>query len=250
MAGRSYCDETYHIHRSCSEITVIEYVEQGEGTVIENGHSYIASAGCVYLLHVGREHEYFSSAKDPWIKKWCNLSGVLPKQLLDGYGLGNVVVIPNCGEDISGLLERMLRICSIGMSNEEIYSACAVCFHKLAIALSRRLDAGQSKETELALTARRMIDASIEPGLSIDRLCAALGVSRSKLFTCFRDSYGIAPYTYFQTIRLEAIKRLLTQTFLPIAEISEQFHFADAHYFSGWFKKHVGISPMQYRKGR
>jgi len=248
MAGRSYCDKSYHIYRHNSPITVIEYVEEGTGVVFENGRMHIASAGCVYLLHAGREHEYYSSAKDPWVKKWCNLSGVLPMQLLDSYGLGNTVVIQNCGAEVSALFDCFLDLCSSGQPNEQIFSECALCFHKIIMQLAARSRESLNRDMELAQEARRRIDASIETELSIDALCAELGTSRSKLFTCFRDAYGVAPYEYFQKVRLEAIKRLLKHTFLPISEISEQFHFADAHYFSGWFKKNEGLSPTQYRK--
>lgn len=248
MAGRSFCDDSYYIHRFNSPLTVIEYVEEGTGTVRENGKSHTASKGCVYCLHAGRDHEYFSDAKDPWVKKWCNMTGSLPMQLLDAYGLGNTVVIPNCGEEISAAFDKMLSICSGGGSNEEIYAACALWFHGLVQMLARCNRMSISRDTELAQSARRLIDTSIESELSVDRLCATLGVSRSKLFACFREAYGTAPYAYYQEARLEAIKRLLKHSFLSVTEISEQYHFADAHYFSGWFKKHTGLSPTQYRK--
>ena len=146
----------------------------------------------------------------------------------------------------------MLAICangtSNGMSNEEINAECALWFHKIVQLLARHNMTAMDPDTELAQAARQMIDTSIETELSVDALCAALNVSRSKLFACFRDVYGVAPYAYYQNVRLEAIKRLLRHSFLSISEISEQYHFADAHYFSGWFKKHTGLSPMQYRK--
>jgi len=248
MAGRSFCDGSYHMYRQSSSITVIEYVEEGTGTVSENGRTYTASAGCVYLLRMGREHDYFSDAKHPWIKKWCNMTGTLPIQLLDSYGLGNTVVIPACGPEIGAEFDRMLDVCWNGGSPEEIFDTCALWFHRLVQQLARRCKTTMRRDAELAQAARRLIEASIESELSVDSLCAALGVSRSKLFQCFGDTYGEAPYAYYQAARLASIKLLLKNSFLSIAEISEQYCFADAHYFSGWFKKHTGLSPSQYRK--
>jgi len=250
MAGRSFCDGSYHIRRPNSPITVVEYVESGTGTVCENGKAHTASKGCVYILRSGRLHEYYSDAKDPWVKKWCNMSGSLPLQLLDGYGLGNTVVIPGCGAEIGAMFEQMLAICASGRSNEEIYADCALWFHKLVQLLSQRNRISLSRDAELAQAARQIIDTAIESELSVDTLCASLGVSRSKLFACFRDVYGESPYSYYQSVRLESIKRLLRHSFLSVSEISEQYRFADAHYFSGWFKKHTGLSPSQYRKAK
>ena len=250
LVGRSYCDGSYHIRRPDSPVTVIEYVEEGTGIVSENGRTYTASAGCIYLLHAGRDHDYYSDAKHPWVKKWCNMTGSLPMQLLDSYGLGNTVVIPDCGPEIGAKFDRMLDVCWNGGFTEEIFDACALWFHGLVQQLARRGLTTVRRDTEIAQAARRLIEASIESELSVDQLCAEIGVSRSKLFQCFGDTYGEAPYAYYQTARLASIKLLLKNSFLSIAEISEQYHFADAHYFSGWFKKHTGLSPLLYRKAK
>ena len=45
LFGISYCDGSYHIRRPNSPVTVIEYVEEGCGTVIENGRSYAGAGG-------------------------------------------------------------------------------------------------------------------------------------------------------------------------------------------------------------
>jgi len=50
-----------------------------------------------------------------------------------------------------------------------------------------------------------------------------------------------------ETILLEA-KYLLYQTTLSINEIAMQVGHEDHSYFSRFFKKHEGITPIQYRK--
>jgi AraC-like DNA-binding protein len=50
-----------------------------------------------------------------------------------------------------------------------------------------------------------------------------------------------------ETILLEA-KYLLFQTTLSVSEIAVQVGHEDQSYFSRFFKKHEGITPIQYRK--
>lgn len=49
--------------------------------------------------------------------------------------------------------------------------------------------------------------------------------------------------------RIEKAIKLLHKTELQVYEIAEQTGYASQHYFSTAFKKFVGVSPNQYRKG-
>ncbi|WKL00141.1 helix-turn-helix transcriptional regulator [Paenibacillus amylolyticus] len=49
-------------------------------------------------------------------------------------------------------------------------------------------------------------------------------------------------------IRMEAARELLRSTELKSFEIAEQVGFAEPNYFSFCFKKHIGVSPKEYRK--
>ena len=81
LAGITCPDADYKIYRECSELYVIEYVEKGAGTVICGGESYRIEKGDVYILPAGFEHRYYSDKKEPWKKKWMNVSGELCERL-------------------------------------------------------------------------------------------------------------------------------------------------------------------------
>ncbi|MBL1407144.1 helix-turn-helix domain-containing protein [Sphingobacterium faecale] len=63
-----------------------------------------------------------------------------------------------------------------------------------------------------------------------------------------KQQLGKPPSTLIQERTILEAKKMLHLTYLPIKEIAEQLHFHDEHYFSRYFKKHVGISPSQYRE--
>jgi two-component system response regulator YesN len=50
-------------------------------------------------------------------------------------------------------------------------------------------------------------------------------------------------------MRIQKAVQLLTSTDKPILEIAEQCGYDTQHYFSTAFKKVIGVSPNQYRKG-
>lgn len=69
----------------------------------------------------------------------------------------------------------------------------------------------------------------------------------SKLFHIHGQS-GFSEYV--NSIRLEQARRMLTETMLPLAEISESCGFHDRNYFCRVFKSEFGRTPTEFRKGQ
>ena len=89
MSGISYRDSDYHITRIVSDVTVIEYILQGEGFVTVDGKDIPVLKDSVYILKKGEYHNYYSSAKDPWQNILINFSGYLPLLILKEFGIFN-----------------------------------------------------------------------------------------------------------------------------------------------------------------
>lgn len=247
MSGISYCDGSYYIKRSKSRISVIEYVEKGTGTVIFDGKVYTASAGDVYILPAGHSHEYYSSADDPWVKKFFNINGELFPELLKSYSLDGVVVIRRCEvkqffDSVYDMSRRKEEISDIN----RFYDSMAVKMHELLIQV-RRYAASETEPDEL-LKVKNYIDSNIERIVSNDELSALIFRSNDYLIKSFRLKYAQTPYDYQIDRKIVAAKRLLKYTLLPIGEVSRRLGYSDQHYFSNLFKQKCGISPMQYRK--
>lgn len=49
-------------------------------------------------------------------------------------------------------------------------------------------------------------------------------------------------------IRMDEARELLRSTELKSFQIAERVGFAEPNYFSFCFKKHVGVSPKEYRR--
>jgi AraC-like DNA-binding protein len=83
--------------------------------------------------------------------------------------------------------------------------------------------------------------------LNVDLLSAHLGVSRSKLYELFKVHLCISVVQYLSSIRLFHTKLLLANSDMHISGIAETCGFADASYFSSWFRKQPGVAPSKLR---
>lgn len=83
--------------------------------------------------------------------------------------------------------------------------------------------------------------------ISIDAICKVSGCSRRYLEELFRKEVSVSIKTYLDNKRLELIKQLLAGNELSIFEISVQLGFSGQDSLCRFFKRLMGITPMEYR---
>lgn len=83
--------------------------------------------------------------------------------------------------------------------------------------------------------------------ISINKVCSHLHISTGYFSSIFKKETKMTFVAYLLHIRMEAAKELLRTTDLKAFEISEKVGYAEPNYFSFSFKKHVGMSPKEYR---
>lgn len=84
--------------------------------------------------------------------------------------------------------------------------------------------------------------------LKVAEVAAVANISPFYFSRLFRQSTGLSPHKYITQRRLEVAKQLLKKTNLPIIEISAEVGFNSQSHFITLFKKHVGTTPLKYRK--
>jgi LacI family transcriptional regulator len=75
----------------------------------------------------------------------------------------------------------------------------------------------------------------------------AVAISRRVLEKRFHNIIGHSLYDEIRNSRIEHIIRMLSETEMSIAEISQAMGFAEVGHFSRFFKKAKGMSPLAYR---
>lgn len=84
--------------------------------------------------------------------------------------------------------------------------------------------------------------------LTIDDLAEAAIFSKFHFSRVFQRATGLSPGRFLSAVRLQEAKRLLTETLLPVTEISVRVGYSSVGTFSSRFKGSVGVSPTTYRQ--
>ena len=90
-------------------------------------------------------------------------------------------------------------------------------------------------------------DRHIAEDIRIDDICRALNISRTLLYEKTKQYTNGGIASFIRSRRLEAAKKLLSETDLSVPEVSDRVGFSDYNYFLRVFKKHFGISPKKMR---
>lgn len=111
-----------------------------------------------------------------------------------------------------------------------------------------------SSETEMADIERKIysvagyIHAHYPEDLSLDFLAKHFCISPSYLSHRFKQVTGFSVTDYIQMTRIRNVQSLLINTKIPITEVAEPCGFNCFSQFNRVFRKHIGMSPSQYRK--
>ena len=109
----------------------------------------------------------------------------------------------------------------------------------------KKLPEGVSKEI---YTYMQYISTHINEPICADDIIALSGKSRAYLFKKFQNELGMGIGAYINECRIREAKSLLRYTDKSISEISNYLCFSSQSHFQNMFKKHVGITPFEYRK--
>ncbi len=125
-----------------------------------------------------------------------------------------------------------------------------LCVYTLGVIsdVGAAIGSGESKKIKkLVENCRGMIDERFTEDIGVTELSEALCVSKNYLGQIFKRETGLTINEYLTQARLMWAKKLLSGTNLKIYEIAYRCGYSDCFYFSNIFKKHIGVSPSEYR---
>lgn len=103
-------------------------------------------------------------------------------------------------------------------------------------------------EDELVSRTMRYIAEHVRQELTVQGLAAAMGVGKRTLHRKFDEVLGRSVQHEVNRLRLDNLKRLLSETDLSITKISNDCGFSSPSHFSRYFKQHAGEAPSVYRQ--
>ena len=83
---------------------------------------------------------------------------------------------------------------------------------------------------------------------TIDKLCTALGISRTSLYLKVKKVTNDAPSDYIFHYKMEKAKDLLITRQFNVTEVANMLGFCDAKYFRKRFKQFYKVPPSRFVK--
>lgn len=243
-----------HTHDNCIEITIVTngtalHDADGECIHLQKGDCLVTLIDGSHSISDPKNLELFTVSCTPELNRMVGfnlnfLHGM--RYLFSGQGK-TIIFHLNSAEftDIWRMVAQMNNQQSSSQSGE--MRACfAILLCLLAQAYSRTLMTGKNQHhLEKTLD---YINNHYDENIELSKLAKLSAKSESQLIRSFRKHYGATPISYQLELRMTESKRLLRETELSVSEISYRLGFSDSNYFSRFFHRKLGISPMQYRK--
>lgn len=170
------------------------------------------------------------------IKKSGGYIGICCQNFLKEYDVTTSEVMEH-ERDISQAINNCFRI--------EEYRAVMV---KLIGRTSEFIAQSVNRKDVFIHECEKIIKENVENYISVSEIAERLGVSGSYLSRIFKEKTGSTVINAINRAKLETAQDLLKNTDMKIYEIADRLGFENITYFSHFFKKHMNISPVEYKK--
>lgn len=236
----------YSLTRESFDSFLLMYITAGELDLVSEDQAQHVAAGSFVLIDCYKKHSY--STKTGWECLWCHFGGITARAYYNNviFHLNNVFSMP---ENCSALrkLQAMLQIFQEGAIVREplmskyltdILTDFLLCAPS---AENARNYAGIAEETI------SYISEHFQEDITVDHLAARAGLSQYHFIRTFKKETGFTPHEYLINTRIATARYLLKNSRLPVKEICFAAGFSSESVFCSAFKKHQGMTPVQYR---
>lgn len=165
-----------------------------------------------------------------------------------------LVISGKSRQDIGALVERIMKESMLdNFAKETMMQFLAM---ELMVTLSRALRdeweeslrVKHGKARELVLIARDYLVENHDRGISVADAAAYVFLSQGYFTRAFRDELGISPMAFLMQVRVNHACKLLAQKEIKVSGVALQVGFSSPQRFNVAFRKHMGMTPMQYRQ--
>ncbi|MCI8387814.1 MAG: AraC family transcriptional regulator [Clostridiales bacterium] len=222
----------------------------GCGIAVFNGKHHMLPVGTLLYTPPGKQIE-IAPAPCGWIDNWISIE--VPKNesfsmmsLKDDY----IIFRPNDMSEIIKIYDNVNRYLTDHTLRGRLLAAAEA--YRLMMLVNIDLESQSNvslSEISLISDAVGYIEQHFQEKITLDMLCK-VGKNVSPQYFCrvFHAHTGMRPVEYILRHRIEKAKQLLSNTELPIHEVTIQSGFESESYFYRQWKRFESISPLEYRR--
>ena len=235
---------------SRTDKTVFQYTLAGQGCLEYGGEKYDVGDGKAFIYNINTpESRYFfpPEAKTPWRFVFCVFTNLMEEVAEINFRHGPIYEF---GND-SPIVQRLMSLLesSHGMMTRPSQNL-AFCYEILAEMCRQSERTADDKEAALVRFLQTLIYEMRFRGFSLDDIAKKANVSREHICHALKRNLNLTPGQLHARMQIEVICERLANQDVPLKEIAFDFGFTDVSYFCKHFRRHVGITPSQFRLSR
>jgi AraC family transcriptional regulator len=119
---------------------------------------------------------------------------------------------------------------------------------ELLVEVARRSMVGSRRPPAWMARAIDVLHSRFQERLDLTTLASIAGVHPVHFAREFRRHHRCTPGDYVRSLRVDSAARALSGTDAPLVEIATAAGFADQSHFCRVFKRHLGMSPSEFRR--
>jgi len=256
---QSYPIEAVHAHyvehrfaRHAHEHFVIGIIEKGVQQYSYRGSNHTTPAGQIFFVNGDAPHTGESATGDGYVyRTLCLGPNVFRRLMLD---LTEVSELPNLDGSVIADSELFVRL-------RRLHQALAVkaptmqCESLLLSAVrrligmhveNRREVPAVGRENSIVHQVKEYIAARYAEDISLADLGALTSRSPFHVARTFSKAVGLPPHAYLESIRIQQAREFL-RSGMTLVDTALALGYPDQSHFTHRFRRHVGITPGQYR---
>ena len=253
--GKDPLYKTWHSQKR----NMILYVHEGEGSLVTREKSYPFRGGSLAFVGIDKYHYTIPSdtARYKRSKIFIERDRLLDllklfysdSEVYERFSEGVVVFAESVGEE-HGLCESILARLSELKPGGKLWDAelCSAAL-RLLILLSRHAkdSARQFKGIHRAI---EYINENISAELTVEQIAVAAHLSKYHFCREFKRCVGMTVMKYITKTRVIIAEAMLKKRDMSVTDIALASGFGSGSHFSKVFKEAIGVTPLEYRKGK
>jgi len=239
------------------------FLQKGSGYHVIDGNKYEIKPPCVFFMSPGQAHKLelsqdiegyiFIFTADFYLLNRINQNSLIEFPFFYTIHQDNPPLQINKESDVH-FLETLFKqgIAEIDQQGDHIPDMMRSILDLILTTCAARYPVNENllnkgKGQMLVKKFFHLIEENNHKNLSLSDYAGLIGITSNHLTQTVKVLTGKTSLQIIKAKQLIEIKRLLVHTNLNVSEIANQLNFEDQSYFSKFFKRETGLTPLQYR---
>ncbi|HZL12423.1 MAG TPA: AraC family transcriptional regulator [Prolixibacteraceae bacterium] len=239
------------------------YLQKGSGYHVIDGNQYEIKPPCVFFMSPGQAHKLelshdiegyiFIFTSDFYLLNRSNQNSLIEFPFFYTIHQDNPPLFLEQERDVR-FLEVLFRqsIAEISQPNDHILEMLRSILDLILTTCAARFQVSENQLNKgkgqfLVKRFFHLVEEKIQKNLSLRDYAGLIGITPNHLSQTVKLLTGKTSFQIIKAKQLLEIKRLLVHSNLNVSEIANQLNFDDQSYFTKFFKRETGLTPLQYR---